>query len=280
MSTPNPTPSPLFTVPITSTSGTFTCTNPSAAEQDRNIYILTFTSPPDNRLTPTFIDAFLLALDIIEHRYPKGVVITTSGIPKFYSNGLDLELAQSTEGFVEKWLWKLFRRLLTYPMPTLALVNGHAFAGGLMLAMYHDYRIQNPSKGYLCINELEFGVPLQSPMMSVFREKLSATAFRDLVLEARRFGGPAASREAGLVDAYGGLPEAVQLVRDRGLQNKAATGIYGMMKEEMWRQSLGILDAHAEMVAWRDRVEERKAEEEGAARGRVEAWESEVKAKL
>lgn len=105
----------LFTVPITSTGGTIVCTNPTAkqGQEQENIYVLTFTSPKDNRLTPTFIDAFILALDIIEHRYPKGVVVTTSGIPKFYSNGLDLELATSTEGFLDKWLWRLFRRFLT-----------------------------------------------------------------------------------------------------------------------------------------------------------------------
>lgn len=102
----------LFTVPITSTGGSIVCTNPTQDQQ--NVYLLTFTSPKDNRLTPTFIDAHILALDIIEHRYPKGVVITTSGIAKFYSNGLDLELAMSTEGFSEKWLWRLFRRFLTY----------------------------------------------------------------------------------------------------------------------------------------------------------------------
>lgn len=104
----------LFTVPITSTGGSIACSNPS---EEKNIYLLTFTSPKDNRLTPNFIEAFLLSLDIIEHRYPKGVVITTSGIPKFYSNGLDLELATTTEGFLERWLWKLFRRLLTYALP-------------------------------------------------------------------------------------------------------------------------------------------------------------------
>lgn len=34
-------------------------------------------------------------------------------------------------------------------MPTVALLNGHTFAGGLILAMHHDYRIQNPTKGFL-----------------------------------------------------------------------------------------------------------------------------------
>lgn len=103
--------SPLFTIPIAQTSGSIVCTNAGAASD--NIYLLTFASPKDNRLTPSFIDALLLALDIIEHRFPRGVVITTSGIEKFYSNGLDLQLALSTEGFWEKWLWKLFRRFIT-----------------------------------------------------------------------------------------------------------------------------------------------------------------------
>lgn len=105
----------LFTVPIPSTGGSIVCTNPTAqpGQEQQNVYLLTFTSPKDNRLTPSFIDAMILALDIIEQRYPKGVVVTTSGIAKFYSNGLDLDVASSTEGFLENWLWRLFRRFLT-----------------------------------------------------------------------------------------------------------------------------------------------------------------------
>ncbi|KAJ5875383.1 uncharacterized protein N7473_012730 [Penicillium subrubescens] len=267
----------LFSVPITSTGGTIVCTK--QGKEEENIYVLTFTSPKDNRLTPTFIDAFILALDIIEHRYPKGVVVTTSGIPKFYSNGLDLDLATSTEGFLDKWLWRLFRRFLTYPMPTVCLLNGHAFAGGFMLAMYHDYRIQNPDKGFLCVNELEFGVPLQTPMMSIFTEKLTPTTFRSVVLEAHRFGGHA-SLKAGIVDAVGGLDEAVGLIRDRKLLNKAATGIYGTMKEEMYSRVLNGLDDHAGNLAWRDKVEDRNEELRAEGLKEVEKWEKSYKAKL
>jgi enoyl-CoA hydratase/carnithine racemase len=104
---------PLFTVPI-GASGSIVCTEPAPA-----VYLLTFTSPPDNRLTTTFIQALLDALDLVEFGgYTPGVVITTSGIPKFYSNGLDLDHAMSTEGFFTDSLYKLFGRLLTYvPFP-------------------------------------------------------------------------------------------------------------------------------------------------------------------
>lgn len=272
-------PSYLFSIPIPSTNGSVTCSNPTDNDEDKTIYILTFTSPKDNRLTPIFIDALLLALDIIEHRYPKGVVVTTSGIAKFYSNGLDLELALSTDGFLNKWLWRLYRRFITYPMPTVALVNGHAFAGGFMLAMYHDYRIQNPSKGFFCVNELEFGVPLQTPMMSIFREKLPRATFRDVILEAKRFSGQE-SLKAGIVDALGGLDETLAFIQERKLQGKAATGIYGTMKEEMYWATLRTLDDTEGSLQWREQVEEKKERESEISRKAVEEWEKKQKAKL
>lgn len=166
-----------------------------------------------------------------------------------------------------------------YPMPTVCLLNGHAFAGGFMLAMYHDYRIQNPDKGFLCVNELEFGVPLQTPMMSIFREKLTPTTFRSVVLEAHRFGGHA-SLKAGIVDAVGGLDEVVGLIRDRKLLTKAATGIYGTMKEEMYSRVLDGLDDHVGNLAWREKVEDRNEELRANGLKEVEKWEKSGKPKL
>jgi hypothetical protein len=112
---PSMTSQALFSIPILNsttsdkTSGTVVCTSPSSG-----VYILTFASPPDNRLLTPFCQALLLALDILEFSYPHGVVITTSGIQKFFSNGLDLEHASSTKGFFPNSLFALFKRLLTY----------------------------------------------------------------------------------------------------------------------------------------------------------------------
>jgi Delta3-Delta2-enoyl-CoA isomerase len=114
----------LFTLPIlssptsTSASGTIVCTTSSP-----KVYLLTFTSPPDNRLTTSFCQALLLALDILEFSYPHGVVVTTSGIQKFYSNGLDLEHATTTTGFWKNSFFALLKRLLTYASPSLLLIQ-------------------------------------------------------------------------------------------------------------------------------------------------------------
>lgn len=163
-------------------------------------------------------------------------------------------------------------------MPTIALVNGHSFAAGFMLSMYHDYRIQNPSRGFLCINELDFGVALQAPMMTIFREKLAPAVCRDVVLGAKRWAGPEALN-AGIVDGLGGLEETVKLIRERGLQTKAGTGIYGVMKEELYRGSLGILDNDQANLDWRERLEQKKDGLDEEAQKAVQTWEKE-KAKL
>ncbi|TVY51293.1 Enoyl-CoA delta isomerase 1,peroxisomal [Lachnellula cervina] len=262
----------LFELPIlssptaTSASGTVIVTTSTPG-----IYLLTFTSPPDNRLLTPFCQTLLLALDIIEHEYPPGVLITTSGIQKFYSNGLDLEHASSTKGFFHNSLFALFRRLLTYPMPTIALVNGHAFAGGFMLAMYHDYRIFNPSRGFLCLNELDLGVPLRPAMSSIFRQKLTPSVYKPMVLEAKRFSAKEAL-EGGIVDALGGLEEAVKFVGERGLVGKAKTGVYGVLKKEMYRETLGYLEGSVEEDNRMEREAKKEDKRGEEARGRVKEW--------
>ncbi|KAK3304001.1 ClpP/crotonase-like domain-containing protein [Chaetomium strumarium] len=270
---------PLFTVPIpplgAHPGGAIVATEPAPA-----VYLLTITSPPDNRLTTASCTALLDALDLIEFGgYTPGVVVTTSGIAKFYSNGLDLEHAVATDGFMPRVLYRLFHRFLTYPMPTIALLPGHAFAAGLMLAMHHDYRVMNPTRGFACVNELEFGVPLKAAMSSIFRLKLAPQAYRQLVLEAHRFGG-AAAVDVGIADRVGGLEAVLALVAEKKLAGKAKTGIYGLLKAEMYRESVALLSAegHAAEEARERRLAESEGERRAAGERRVR--ELREKAKL
>ncbi|KAI1131201.1 enoyl-CoA hydratase/isomerase [Nemania abortiva] len=269
----------LFTVPIPArpshAGGSIVCTLPAP-----RVYLLTFTSPSDNRLTPEFCGAMMAALDIIEFEQEPGVVVTTSGIQKFYSNGLDLQLALSTPGFWEGTLYPFFKRFLTYPMPTVALINGHAFAGGIIWAMHHDYRVfTGRGRGFACVNELEFGAPLPPPLAGIFRLKTTPPVYRELVLEAKRFDGKAAL-EAGLVDAVGELDAVLKLVEERKLVDKGTKGSYGLLKAEMYRDDIALLDAKGGVVI--DFEGLRAAQKKRIADGkeRVKKWRVTQKAKL
>lgn len=265
---------PLFVLQIpaipskTFGSGSVVCVQPTP-----QVYVLSFSSPPDNRLTPAFNATFLLALDILENRFPKGVLISTSSIAKFYSNGLDYENAVKDPTFFRNSLYPLWRRLLTYPMPTIALLNGHAFAGGLMTAMMHDYRIMNPHKGFLCLNELDFGAPLRPPMASIFRVKLSAmSTFRHMVMESRRYPALEALKE-GIIDGVGGPEETITFIEEMKLVQKGQSQSYGRIKEELYREVVEDLEESsdaAKMEAAKDLQRSIRALE---ARQRVEQWE-------
>ncbi|KAH0386445.1 putative carnitinyl-CoA dehydratase, partial [Aureobasidium melanogenum] len=262
----------LFEVPI-GRDGKVVVT--SLAER---VYMIMWNSAPDNRLTTSFCDAIHTALDILALKYPHGVVITTSGISKFYSNGLDLEHYNANPAFAKDSLFALWKRLLTYPMPTIALVNGHCFAGGLMVAMMHDYRIMNPHRGYVCLNEVDIGVPLKAAMSSVFRQKCSPQTYRTLVLEGRRFKALEAL-EAGIIDGVGGLDEVVKFVEELGLVSKTDKGIYGLLKKEMWRETVAFLDAPDDEPEYKEKVKKQDEELEKKAKARVKDWEA-AKAKL
>ena len=273
----------LFSIPIppcgAHPGGAITATSPKPG-----IYLLTFVSPPDNRLTTAFCRAMLQALDVLEFGgYAPGVVITTSGIPKFYSNGLDLEHAINTDGF---WalFYQLWARFLTYNMPTIALLNGHTFAGGLMLAMAHDYRLAPSPKGFLCLNEVLFGAPLKPPMAAIFRRKLAPSVARELALEARRYTGPQAV-EAGIADGLAngdGLADALALIETRQLLEKPKAGVYGTIKAELYKDLLGELTG-AGLAAQEARFDEdQRKETERREFGKVwyDQWVKENKAKL
>ncbi|KAJ4345206.1 uncharacterized protein N0V89_011335 [Didymosphaeria variabile] len=263
---------PLFTVPI-GTKGKVEVTSPA-----EKVYVVAFGSPPDNRLVTDFCEAILLALDILETKYQHGVVITTSLIEKFYSNGLDLEHAMQP-GFFANVLFKLWRRILIYPMPTIALINGHGFAGALMTAMMHDYRIMNPHRGYLCLNEVELGVPLRPAMSSIFRQKCSPTVYRTLVLEGKRFKSLDALKN-DIIDGVGGLEEVLTFIEELKLTSRPDKGVVGDLKREMWRETVNFLE-NDERESERLRKASDRLDAEAAEREKkIQAWSAKVQAKL
>ncbi|KAJ6783702.1 hypothetical protein PWT90_08522 [Aphanocladium album] len=221
---------PLFELPIGACNkqpgGTLTCTEP----QDK-VYLLTWNSPPDNRLTTPFCKALLAALDILEYGgYAPGVVVTTSSIAKNYSNGFDLEHTLSNKDVFFPFFYNLWVRFLTYPMPTVALMNGHCYAAGLMLAMAHDYRLAPTPRGFFCLPELTYGLPLTPAMVAIFRHKIGPTALRDLTLEAAQLTGQQVV-DMGVADGLAAGP-----LRFKADGNRAADRVeFGKVWYEQWK---------------------------------------------
>ena len=86
--------------------------------------------------------------DEIEKDEGPGALVTSSKDPKFFSNGLDLDWMQNPEDYPESGDREVFGeefmylmgRIITLPIPSICVVNGHAFGAGFMLALSHDIR--------------------------------------------------------------------------------------------------------------------------------------------
>lgn len=157
----------------------------------------------ENRFNPTMLDAFRTALNEVEAADGTAAVLTGDG--KFFSNGLDLEwmMAHVEEGgptLVVNGLQQLYLRLLTFPTAIVAAVNGHAFAGGGMLALACDQRVMREDRGFFCLPEVDINIPFSSGMAKLVQSKLVPQVAHEAMLTGRRYGGPEALA-AGIVDA-------------------------------------------------------------------------------
>ena len=153
----------------------------------------------ENRFSPDWLEAVNTHLDTVAAQ-AQGLV--TTGLGKFYSNGLDLDwLGANTDR--GEWyvgtVQKLFARILTFGLPTLAAVNGHAFGAGAMLAVAHDYRIMRSDRGYYCFPEVDIRIPFTPGMAALIQAKLTPQTAVTAMTTGHRYGGVEA-KAAALVD--------------------------------------------------------------------------------
>jgi len=177
----------------------------------------------ENRFNRQSIDEWHTVLDETE-AIEGPLALVTTGMGKFYSNGLDLDWMLG-EGSGDTTLLddvhRLLVRILDFPAITVAAVNGHAFAAGAMLATAHDIVVMREDRGYWCLPEVDLGLPLTSTMFEVVASHLPRATLRSSLLTGRRFGG-AQAIDAGiaheLAPEHDVVPHAIE--RAQGLATK------------------------------------------------------------
>ncbi|MFJ2113412.1 enoyl-CoA hydratase/isomerase family protein [Streptomyces sp. NPDC087850] len=135
-------------------------------EQRGRVAIVTMTTNPVNAQNRAFFADLHEAFDRLESEYPECPVVLT-GTGARFSAGLDLgehfPLFAGDTAAVASW-FQDYRatnmRLFTYPRPTVAAVNGHAFAGGLITAAVCDYRVSVAEGARFGLNEVPIGIPM------------------------------------------------------------------------------------------------------------------------
>lgn len=151
-----------------------------------------------NRASVAVLHGILDELDAVEGP----LALVTTGEGKFYSNGLDLDWMAAepdAAGPMVAEVHRLLGRVLGFAGYTVAAVNGHAFAGGAMLATAHDALVMRDDRGYWCLPEVDLGLPLTEAMHAVITARLPRRTAHDAMITGRRY--PAAEMVAdGIAD--------------------------------------------------------------------------------
>lgn len=140
---------------------------------------------------------------VAQRSAPEPAVVLT-GQGRMFSAGVDLpRLLDGGPDYVRSFLGALHRLYDTvfhHPKPVIAAINGHAIAGGCVLACCADRRIAARDSGRIGVTELLVGVPFPAMAFEVMRFATAPQHFADVILSGATFPTGEAERR-GLIDA-------------------------------------------------------------------------------
>lgn len=166
-----------------------------------SVAVLRFAHGKANALDLEFLVALEQAFAAEASSSARAIVITGTG--SIFSAGVDLvRMLEEGRPYVERFLPALdvaFRRLFALEKPVVAAVNGHAIAGGAILAAASDRRLLARGKATFGVPELKVGVPFPPLPLEIFRRICPAARVDEAVLGARVYRAEEAA-SIGLVD--------------------------------------------------------------------------------
>jgi enoyl-CoA hydratase len=175
--------------------------NVQADDLDGGVRMLTLDRPPANAIDETLLADLSAALD--DASVDDGVrALVLTGAGSFFSGGLDLTTPMGNSESLRRRL-DLYRdshlRLLTFPKPTVAMVNGHAIAGGLILVLACDARLGLDGDYRVGLNEVVIGASFPKVAFEIVRLRLTHAQASELLLGAAIYPASHALR-LGVVD--------------------------------------------------------------------------------
>lgn len=204
------------------------------------VAVVRFDKAPVNAL-----DLDLLETIIASMRSVEGPVVIT-GAGRSFSAGVDLRaLVDGGSDYAERFVTALseaFLAIFDHPAPVVAAINGHAIAGGCVLAMCADVRLM--SGGTIGLTELAVGVPFPVAALEVCRYAMGISAPR-AALGAKTIDTDTALARGwvdGVIPKDDLIAEALAVALELGQYSPAA---YAATKKQLHRPARAAIDAGA-----------------------------------
>ncbi len=166
-----------------------------------HVVVVTMNTNKVNAQNPAFFADLHEAFDRLDDEFADCAVVLT-GTGAVFTAGLDLDhhfamFARRSLKEIDAW-FEAYRatnlRLFTFPRPTVAAINGHAYAGGFITAIDCDHRIASDGALQFALNEVPIGIPMPAVYCEIIKYAIGQRAAAETTLFGRVYDLAAALR--------------------------------------------------------------------------------------
>jgi enoyl-CoA hydratase len=238
-------------------------------DDDGDVAVLRLAHGPVSAMDLELCRAVATAFRDLATEPARAVVLTGTG--RSFSAGVDLRRylddgADYVRAFLPA-LDEMFRAAFTLSKPVVAAVNGHAIAGGCVLAAAADVRYAAAGGGRMGIPEIEVGVPFPRTPLEIVRYAVGDVVARRLALGARTHP-MAEALTLGLVDEV--LPPEELLPRALAEARRMADAVpadtFAVTKTQLRRDAVERMDRYTDEEAAVEELWTRRATDGWTAR--------------
>ena len=191
------------------------------------IAVLTLMHGKANALDIELCEALAARFMELRGSDAKAVVLTGQG--KIFSAGVDLKrLSEGGADYIRKLLpvlHKLYDTVFYHPKPVVAAINGHAIAGGCVLACCADRRIMAREGGRIGVTESLVGVPFPALAFEILRFAVPPRHLPEFTLSGATYATDAALQR-GWIDEIAKpgelIEDAIAVAQELALLSPAA----------------------------------------------------------
>jgi len=203
-----------------------------------------------NRMNQVFSEEMLGCLDEVEADTQVKSVILTSTDEKNFSQGIDVEwiggrLAAGDNDTVRQFMYRMntvFKRLLLFPVPVVAAINGHAFGNGAIISCACDFRFMKKDRGFFCFPEVDVSIPFLPGMIGFVRKAVPESCFNELLLSGRRVTADELETSKVIVKACHGQEALMADAMAFASTFDKKRGIFAELKKRIHRELIRIID--------------------------------------
>lgn len=153
---------------------------------ENHIGYITLNRAPMNLMDIPFMEEFSAAhTAFMKNRDVWGVIVHSS-VDGYFSNGLDpaMMLSRDAKGRIEVFevLLKMVLEVYAFPKPHISAIEGHAMAGGAVLAILSDWRFMSRDKSRISFSEVAVGLTIPKAIINLIESATGPAPLREIAM--------------------------------------------------------------------------------------------------